>query len=108
VISHLGRNRGGGDIYGIALIEATSNFFQPAYPKPWRTFLSETTNEVIWIEEAAGWLAVEYGQTAITILQNILWPVLGRPADVEPVGRGKVLARRSAAEVAGAAIARAA
>jgi hypothetical protein len=60
------------------------------------------------IEQAALELGAEYGQTAITLWQAMLWPIFGRPVAIEPVGRGKMLARKSAAEVAGEAIARAA
>jgi hypothetical protein len=82
--------------------------FEPVYPKPWRRFVSDVINDVMGVGQAALELGVEYEQTAIAVLQSMTWPILGRPADVEPVGRGKVLARRSAAEVAGAALARAA
>jgi hypothetical protein len=68
----------------------------------------EAINDVLDLEQAALELSMEYGQTAIAVLQSILWPILGQPADVEPVGRGKVLARKSAAEVARAAMVRAA
>ncbi len=37
-------------------------------------------------------LGVDYGNTSATILRTLLWPVLGRPADVEPVGRSRELA----------------
>jgi hypothetical protein len=60
------------------------------------------------IEEAALKLGVEYGQTTIAVLQFILWPILGRPTEMEPVGRGKVLALKTPAQVVDAAIARAA
>jgi hypothetical protein len=79
--------------------------FEPAYPKPWRTFASEAVNSSIDIEQAALELGLEYGQTAIAVVQSILWPILGRPADLEPVGRGEVLVQNTPAEIAGAAIA---
>jgi hypothetical protein len=60
------------------------------------------------IEQAALELVVEYSQTAIAFLQNMLWPILGRPVAFEPTGRGKELARESPAQVAGEALARAA
>lgn len=60
------------------------------------------------IEQAALVLGVEYGQTAIAFLQNMLWPILGRPIAIEPTGRGKELVRKSPAQVAGEALARAA
>lgn len=82
--------------------------FEPAYPKPWRTFVSDALNGVMDMEQAALELGVEYGQTAIAVMQSMLWPIFGRPASIEPVGRGKILASKTPAEVAGAALARAA
>lgn len=79
-----------------------------AYRKPWRTFTTDAISGVMDIEEAALKLGVEYGQTTIAVLQFILWPILGRPTEMEPVGRGKVLALKTPAQVVDAAIARAA
>ncbi len=82
--------------------------FGAAYPKPWRTFASNAVGSVLHIERSALELGVECGHTSATILRTLLWPVLGRPADVEPVGRSRELTRKTPAQVAGEALARAA
>ena len=81
---------------------------EPAYPKPWRRFASEAVSSFMDTERAALELGVEYSQTAISFLQAMLWPILGRPEAVEPVGRGKVSVRKSPAQVVRQAIASAA
>ncbi len=82
--------------------------FDVAYPKPWRRFASDAMNNVLHMERAALDLGVEYGHTSVAILRTLLWPVLGRPADVEPLGRSRELTRKTPAQVAGEALARAA
>jgi hypothetical protein len=81
--------------------------FEPAYP-PLLRWVSETVNTVMDVEQAALELFVEYGQTAASILQTFSWPILRRPREVEPIGRGKILAQKTPAQIAGEAIARAA
>ncbi len=58
--------------------------------------------------QAALELGAEYGQTAIATLQTILRPILGQPTNLDPAGRGRILAQKTPAQVASAAIARAA
>ncbi len=81
---------------------------QPAYAKPWGSFIDESITGVLDIERAVLEIGVEYGRTALTAVQSMLWPLLGRPADVQPVGRAEVLVQRSPQHVASAAMARAA
>ncbi len=82
--------------------------FEAAFTKPWRTFAGDAVSSILDLEQAALELGVDYGQTAVAVLQSMLWPILGRPVDVEPVGRSRVLAQKTPAQVAGEAMARAA
>ncbi len=70
--------------------------------------MSESVTNVLDIECAVLEMGVEYSQTAFAVVQAMLWPLLGRPADVQPVGRAKVLVQQSPEQVASAAMGKAA
>jgi hypothetical protein len=72
------------------------------YPKPWRTFLMDAICEAMGVEESTLRLGVEYGHTAVGLLQSILFPFLGRPADQQVSEFGTPSPRRVRPKVAGA------